>query len=129
MTTTCLIPGIERRGRGHERDTEFLPLIDGLVNPTALEHDLDRLSGQNKIIFKRLLRGPATNRKLAELSGTLNLSGRLSDVRQEVREHHWDLVILKRSRQGLNWYALKRPDGTIHRQRTVAAEARPESSY
>ena len=102
--TTCI----------NKTKTEHLPLFDGIVNPSVLDQECSRLSGQCKTIFLRLMKGPATNRELQKLTQSLNLSGRLSDVRAEVQKCHWELVIVKRSRQGLNTYALKRPDGTIH---------------
>ena len=91
---------------------EHLPLFDGCVNPSVLPDDEVRLSGQNFRIFRRLMQGPATNRELMDLSRTMNFSGRLSDVRQRLREHGWDVRITHRYASGVCVYTAFRADGT-----------------
>ena len=90
---------------------EVLPLFDGLVNPSVLPEDEIRLSGQNKIVFERLKRGPATNIELHQRAGGLAIHSRISDVRQELQKHGWDLQIIDKWPGGINKYAILNPKG------------------
>ncbi len=53
------------------------------IDPSARAKDERRLSGQNAVIYGRLLAGPATNRELAEIS--LKYTSRISDIRAKLR--------------------------------------------
>ena len=90
---------------------EPMPLFDGLVNPSVLPEDELRLSGQNLAMYKRLLKGPATNVELAGKS--MNTTARRSDVRFEVERFGWTLEKIESRGKGVNLYALKNADGKI----------------
>ncbi len=94
-------------------ENEKLPLFEPMVNPSVPPDDEMRLSKQCWMMYKRLLRGPATNVELMDLCNTKAPSARRSDVRHELREHGWDLKMIKRRGQGVNLYAIIGPDGKV----------------
>ncbi len=94
---------------------ENLPLFKGMLNPSVKPADEMRLSKQCRIMYTRLLRGPATNLELQELTSSLAPSARRSDLRAELREHGRDLVKLP-SRDlpsGVNRYAITDTSGKV----------------
>ena len=92
---------------------EYLPLLDGMVNPSVLPEDELRLSNHCKIIYRRLLKGKATNVELAELTKSMNPTARRTDLRQELQKHGWDLKRIENLGGGVNVYALVDQDGNI----------------
>ena len=97
------------------RVKENLPLFDGMVNGSVLPADELRLSLQCKAMYHRLLRGPATNIELQELTSSLAPSARRSDLRAELRKHGCDLIKLDSPDlpPGVNRYAIVDADGKV----------------
>ena len=94
---------------------ENLPLFKGMLNPSVKSEDELRLNKQCRAMYTRLLRGPATNIELQELTSSLAPSARRSDLRAELREHGRDLVKLPSQDlpAGVNWYAITDKNGRI----------------
>ncbi len=92
---------------------EYLPLLDGLVNASVLPEDELRLSKQCLLIYRRLLRGSATNDELMIISRSRNISARMSDLRDELQGKGWDLRLTQKHKNGLNNYNLFRADGSM----------------
>lgn len=93
---------------------EDLPLFEGMLNPSVEPENEFRLSGQNLEVFKKLLKGPATNTELQKLTGSMNQSARISDVRKEVEERlDWTLEKIRSGKNGVNTYALIDAEGKI----------------
>ena len=87
--------------------------FEGLVNPSVPLKDEDRLSHQNLIVYKRLKRGPTTNVELANLTKSMAVHSRVSDVRQEIQQNGYDLKPIA-SNGGIRTYAIISPNGTIY---------------
>ena len=92
---------------------EYLPLLDGMVNASVLPEDELRLSKQCLLMYRRLLKGPATNVELAEITKSMNTTARRTDLRNELQKHGWNLKLTKKLGDGVNVYALVDQDGNI----------------
>jgi hypothetical protein len=84
-----------------------------LVNPSVLPEDELRLSGQNMKIYNRLLKGPASNVELQNITGSMNPTARRTDVRHEVERFGWTMELIESKSGGVNIYALKNGNGDI----------------
>lgn len=62
----------------HVNDTP--PPLFQVADPNAARVDVERLTGQNRQVYERLLRGPATNMELCAI--THRFSARLFDLRK-----------------------------------------------
>ena len=80
----------------------------GLVNSSVPTEDELRLSTQCVAMYRRLLRGPATNVELQKLTGSMNPTARRTDIRNELREHGWDLVKTRNLGGGVNEYEIQK---------------------
>ncbi len=96
-------------------DTD-LPLFRGDVICAPMEDTL-RLKSQNLSIYQCLKwhRNLTTweyeevsNVELWELSGSKNLSGRISDIRAEIKPYGWTIKLTRREGNGVNYYRLER---------------------
>lgn len=96
-----------------------LPLFQGIVNVSVLEEDELRLSNHCRIMFNRLLKGPATNVELREITNSQNPTARRTDLRQEVRKFGWDLKLIKKLGGGKNMYALITPEGKVYKEQLL----------
>jgi hypothetical protein len=98
-----------------ERVKEKLPLFDSMVNSSVLPSDELRLTRQCKIMYRRLLRGPATNTELQKLTGSMNPTARRTDLRQELQKHGRDLVKLSSLDlpAGVNRYGITDTSGKV----------------
>jgi len=84
------------------------PLFEGMVNASVLPEDELRLSKQCLAMYRRLLKGPATNVELAEITKSMNPTARRTDLRNELQKHGWNLKLTKKLGGGVNTYALER---------------------
>lgn len=96
-----------------KKAAEHLPLFEGMVNPSVLVEDELRLSRQCRIMYKRLLKEPATNVELQKLTGSMNPTARRTDLRQEMQRNGWNLVKIESRPNGVNLYALIDAEGKI----------------
>lgn len=78
-----------------------------LLNPSVDDVDLPRLSRQCQRILQRLLNRflpPPSNKELSAIA--LKYTGRLSEIRQALQQVGWNVVVIERRKNGLNFYGI-----------------------
>lgn len=78
-----------------------------LLNPSVDDVDLPRLSRQCQRILRRLLDRNLPNPSNKELSQiALKYTGRLSEIREALKQVGWNVVVVERRKNGLNFYGI-----------------------
>ena len=76
------------------------------TDPNVIRSDVARLTGQNRAIYDRLRRGPATGRELAAIAQ--KYTSRISDIRDALAGSGWTIPEPVRGAGGVTTYRLEK---------------------